>query len=48
MIPDFRSTPSEQNWNPTISQLIDFFSFSFMYIIIVAFFTVRANVMFNS
>ena len=50
MIPDFRSTPSEQNWNPTFSQLINFFVFlSCMYVLYyVGFFAVRANVMFIS
>ena len=51
VIPDSRSTPSEQNWNLTFSWLIDFFRFSFMYFIILFsffFFAVRVNVMFIS
>ena len=40
VIPDSRSTPSEQNWNLTFSQLIDlFFGFSFIYFIIYSFFS---------
>ena len=31
-IPDFRFTPSEQNWNLTFSQLIIFFRFSFFHV----------------
>ena len=48
VIPDSRSTPLEQNWNLTFSQLIDFFSVVHLCTLFCSLFAVRANVMFIS